>query len=57
MAHEPDEDPAPGAFEGMWSRIWCPHCECPTYVEEDVGDGNEIECEYCDATLRVERGT
>lgn len=57
-AHELNEDsPAPGQYEGMWSRIWCPHCECPFYVEEDLQDGDEAECEYCDKTLTVERGT
>lgn len=48
---------APGQYEGLWARVWCPHCECPTYTEEDLQDGDECECEYCDATLRVERGT
>jgi uncharacterized paraquat-inducible protein A len=52
-----EDDPAPGQYEGSWSRIWCPHCEAPFYVEEDLQDGNEAECEFCDATLRVERGT
>lgn len=52
-----NDTPEPAQYEGMWSRLMCPYCDAYFYVEEDVTDGDEVQCEFCDRTSVVERCT
>lgn len=40
-------------FEGTWCRLHCEQCGNWFEVEDDVSNGEEVECESCGTMLIV----
>lgn len=52
-----EEDRPVATFEGSYSRLYCTWCEDMFEVEEDVQNGEIVECDACGSECVVERTT
>jgi len=41
-------------YEGLWTRLLCPHCDAYWYIEGDVNREERVTCDECGADSKVE---